>query len=158
VVFAAGRGRGSRARPRPVRQPETGRYQDTPCSYSYSGSGWARESPSGHASASLASAAESSYHSGAPRAWAIRGCGLAAMFQDGPYVHRLGDEDDDPHHGHAPWAGQRERFVAAHQEHGPQGAGGGSREVPAADRPQRPRRRSGRPAQAWSWRVRAPGR
>jgi len=44
--------------------------------------------------------------------------GFADALQDGPNIHRLGDEGDNPHLGPAPWAGQRKCLVDARQPPG----------------------------------------
>jgi hypothetical protein len=72
----------------------------------------------------MACSVASSYHSGGPRARAIwGGGGFADVLQDGPNVHRLGDEGDDAHLGAALRAGQRKRLVDARQQHHPMRAG-----------------------------------
>jgi hypothetical protein len=107
-----------------------------------------------------------------PLGWALcrshprRGRRPADVLQDGPHVHRLGDEGDDPPLGPAFWADQKERFVDAGQQHDPKirrerifapapvrgaslragmrkGSGLGNACWLAADRPPQPRRRVG---------------
>lgn len=75
----------------------------------------------------MASSEESSYHSGGPPGGGDPGRdgGLADVLQDGPYVHRLGDEGDDPHLGPALRAGEGKCLVDARQQHDPKVASRG---------------------------------